>query len=231
MGDGGALWGRVVLEERSGELGPLPRRTPQNGVDEAGGMAGARHPHRLHRLVDRGVVGRGVAEEQLVEPEAERGENRRVEAGRRPFRQPPDRGVGGPPPLDRAVCEPLGLGTLPAFQPVRIGGLAKSALGEGAVLERRPHDLERDPPRLGDLRAHSKTSRFARGAKKQKWTLARSALTARPRASLAARRNRSGRLLAPRSQQDLALRSRREETEVDACSLRAHSSGGSWPRR
>ena len=81
MGDRGALRGRVVVEQRGGELGPLARRPPQDRVDEAGGVGGARRAlTELDRLVDGGMVGSRVAEEQLEEAEAQGGEDRRVEA-------------------------------------------------------------------------------------------------------------------------------------------------------
>ena len=58
-----------------------------------------------------------VGEEQLVEAEAQAGENRRVEHVRRALGEALDRRVAGPPPLHRAEGEPLGLGALAAADP------------------------------------------------------------------------------------------------------------------
>ena len=111
-------------------------------------MRGAGGADRLDRLVDRGVVGRRIAEEELVEAEPEGGQHRRVEPPRRPLGEDRDRGVGGPPPLDRAIGEPLCLGALPAGEAGGVGRLAERPLRECAVLERLAHDREGDRARL-----------------------------------------------------------------------------------
>ena len=139
----------------SAELGAFAPRPAQDRVDEAGGVRRAGSLDQLDRLVDGGVVGRAVGEEQLVEAEAQGGEHRRVEQPRRALGEPLDRRVGGSAPLDRAVGEPLRLGALaPVDAPLR-RGLAEGALGEGVLLEGRPEHLEgerpgrRDPALLG----------------------------------------------------------------------------------
>src|SRR5262249_20937575 len=134
--------------------------------------------HRLDRLVDRGVVGRGVAEEELVYAESEGGEDGRVESPGGTVREEGDRGVGGSPPLDGNRSPALRLGALAAGEAARLGCLPERPLGERPVLEGLAHDRERDLPRLGDLPRHRNVSRFARCASRQRWTLARSALTA-----------------------------------------------------
>ena len=87
-----------------------------------GGMRCAGALDQLDRLVDGGVVGGAVGEEQLVEAEPQRGQHRRVEQPRRAAGQTFDRGVGGAAALDGAVGEPLGLGALAARR-----GRARSA--------------------------------------------------------------------------------------------------------
>ena len=72
VGDRGGLGGRVVAEQRRGQLAALAGRPAQHRVDEAGGVGGAGALDQLDRLVDGGVVGRAVGEEQLVEAEAQR---------------------------------------------------------------------------------------------------------------------------------------------------------------
>ena len=71
VADRGAL-GRVV----GGQLDALALHPAQHGVDEP--VAGARLG-QLDRLADRGVVGDPVEEQQLVEPELQRGAHGRVE--------------------------------------------------------------------------------------------------------------------------------------------------------
>ena len=95
-------------------------------------MRRAGRPHRLDRLVDGGMVGRGVAEEELVEAEAKGGKDRRVEPAGRALGKEGDRGIGGSPPLDRAVGEPLRLGALPA------GEAAASAASRNARSVKAP---------------------------------------------------------------------------------------------
>ena len=100
-------------------------------------MGGAGPLDQLDRLVDGGVVGGAVGEEQLVEAEAQRRQHRRVEQPGRAAGEPLDRGVGGAAALDGAVGEPLGLGALAAGEAEALGLGAEGALGEGVVLEGR----------------------------------------------------------------------------------------------
>ncbi len=150
MGDGGGLGSRVVPEQGGDQLGALPRRAPQHRVDEAGGVSGAGRLDQLDRLVDRGVVGGRVGEEQLVEAEAQRRQHGRVEQSGRAAREPLDRRVGGAAPLHRPVGEALGLGPLAPGQAVAVGGGAEGPLGEGAVLEGGADHLEGERPGGGD---------------------------------------------------------------------------------
>ena len=81
------------------------------------GMGGAGRLDQLDRLVDRGVVGGRVGEQQLVEAEAQRGEHRRIEQPRSSARRAADRRVGGAAALHGAVGEALGLGALAPLEP------------------------------------------------------------------------------------------------------------------
>ena len=96
MGDRGGLRGRVVAEQRRGQRLALAGGAAQDGVDEAGGVGGAGALDQLDRLVDGGVVGGAVGEEQLVEAEPQGGEDRRVEQPGRAVGEPFDRGVAVP---------------------------------------------------------------------------------------------------------------------------------------
>ena len=142
MGDRGGLRGRVVLEQGRGQLGALAGGPAQDRVDEAGGVGGAGALDQLDRLVDGGVVGGAVGEEQLVEAEAQGGEHRRVEQPGRAAGQAFDRGVGGAAALDGAVGEPLGLGALAPLEAEALGAGAEGALGEGVLLEGLPDRRE-----------------------------------------------------------------------------------------
>ena len=129
-------------QQRRGQLLALAGRAAQHRVDEAGGVGGAGSLDQLDRLVDGGVVGGAVGEEQLVEAEPQGRQHRRVEqAGRAPG-QPFDRGVGGAAALDGAVGEPLGLGALAAVEAEPLGAGAEGALGEGVLLEGLPDRRE-----------------------------------------------------------------------------------------
>ena len=111
---------------RRGQLRALADRSAQDGVDQAGGVGGAGPLDQLDRLVDRGVVGRGVGEEQLVEAEPQRGQHRRVEQSRRALGEPFDRDVAGAAALHGAVGEALGLGALAAVETGRSASARKA---------------------------------------------------------------------------------------------------------
>ena len=98
-------------------------------------MGGAGRLGQLDRLVDGGVVGGAVGEEQLVEPEAQGGEDRRVEQAGGAAGEALDRSVARPPPLHGAVGEALGLGPLAAVEAEALGAGAEGALGVGVLLE------------------------------------------------------------------------------------------------
>ena len=97
---------------------------------------------QLDRLVDRGVVGRAVGEEELVEAEAQAGQHRRVELAQRAVDEPLERRVDRAAPLHGAVGEPLRLGALAAVELGAVRRLAEGALGVRFVLEGRPDRLE-----------------------------------------------------------------------------------------
>ena len=82
-------------------------------------MGGAGPLDQLDRLVDGGVVGGAVGEEQLVEAEAQGGQDRRVEQPGRALGEAFDRRVGGAAALHGAVGEPLRLGALAAVEAAR----------------------------------------------------------------------------------------------------------------
>ena len=155
MGDGGELRSRVVAEQRLAELGAFPPRAAQDGVDEARRVSRPGFLDQLDRLVDGGVIGRAVGEEQLVEAQAQSGDHRRIEHPRRAFGEPLDRRVAGAAALDRAVGDALGLGPLAAADAPHRRGLAEGALGEGVLLEGRAQHFVgerpggRDPALLG----------------------------------------------------------------------------------
>ena len=116
-------------------------------------MGGAGPLDQLDRLVDRGVVGGRVGEEQLVEAEPQRRQHRRVEQPRRALGEALDRGVGGAAALHGAVGEPLRLGALAAAEAALVRRRAEGALGEGALLEGRPEHLEGERPAREPLTA------------------------------------------------------------------------------
>ena len=82
-------------------------------------MGGAGALDQLDRLVDGGVVGGGVGEEQLVEAEPQRRQHRRVEQPGRAPGEPFDRDVAGAAALHGAVGEALGLGAVAAGEAER----------------------------------------------------------------------------------------------------------------
>ena len=105
-------------------------------------MGGVGPLGQLDRLVDGGVVGGAVGEQQLVEAEPQRRQDGRVEQAGRAVGEAFDRRVEGAAALDRAVGEPLRLGALAAGQPALLGAGAEGALGEGVVLEGGAERLE-----------------------------------------------------------------------------------------
>ena len=121
----------------------------QDGVDEARGVGGAAGLGQLDRLVDGGVVGRGVGEEELVEAESQGSQHRRVEQAGRALGEAFDRDVAGAAALDGGVGEALRLGAVAAAEAeaVRLG--AEDALGEGVVLKGGANRREGEGARRG----------------------------------------------------------------------------------
>ena len=152
VGDRGRLGGRVVAEQRLAQLLALASGPPQHRVDEPGGVGGAGPLDQLDRLVDGGVVGGPVGEEQLVEAEPQAGEHRRVEQPGRTLREALDRGVGGPAPLHGAVGEALRLGALAAPEPA-----ARPPRGRRARCGRRPRRSPGPPRRRAPWRRRSRS--------------------------------------------------------------------------
>jgi hypothetical protein len=141
VGDRGRLRGRVVAEQQPDQLLPLAGRAAQHRVDEPRGVRGAGLLRQLDRLVDGGVVGRRVGEEQLIGAQAQRREDGRIELSQRPIDESFERGVDRSPALHGSEGEALGLGTVAAAQPALVGRPAKGALGVRLFPEGRPDGL------------------------------------------------------------------------------------------
>ena len=123
--------GRVVRRQ----LGALPGHAAQDRVDQA--MAGTRLG-QLHRLGDRGVVGHAVEEQQLEEPELQRGADGRLEPASRP---PGDDVVERQAALDRAEGQLLGQRAVARVQGARLA--VQRPVGVGALGEDAQHDRVR----------------------------------------------------------------------------------------
>ena len=130
MRDRGAL-GRLVVEF-SEQLGALARGAAQDGVHETVAAAPVALGE-LHGVGDHGAVGRAVQVEQLVEPQPQRGQQRRVELCGRPLGEPLDQVVERAAPLHGPVEEAHREGTVAGVQGARL--LAQRDLGVGAALE------------------------------------------------------------------------------------------------
>ena len=117
-------------------------------------MGGAGQLDQLDGLVDGGVVGCRVGEQELEKAEPQAGQHRRVEQSRRALGEALDRRVAGPAPLHGPIGEALRLSPLAAAEAALAGPLAEGELGEGPLLERRPNRLEGDGPGHRHL-AHS----------------------------------------------------------------------------
>ena len=137
-----ASGGRVVAEQGCRESVALAGGTAQDGVDEPRGMGSTGPLDQLDRLVDRGVIGRSVGEEQLVDAQPQAGQDGRVELAQWAVDEPLEGRVDRAAPLHGAEGEPLRLRPLAAVELTHIGRLAEGALGVGAVLECRPDRLE-----------------------------------------------------------------------------------------
>ena len=115
-------------------------------------MGGPGALDQLDGLVDRGVVGRRVGEQELVEAEAQGGQDRRVEAPGRPARRAGrSRRRLVAAPLDGAVGEALRLGALATAQALasrRRPRKARSVKAPSSKVSRTTSKATR--PRLGD---------------------------------------------------------------------------------
>jgi hypothetical protein len=117
-----------------GELDPLTGHAAQNRVDDLVARAGLRE---LDRGADRRVLAR-AGEQQLVEPEPERGAHLVLEVARG---HPPDDPVEGALALHGAEGQALGQRDVPGvLQAIEL--LAQRAIGVGAGLEDAPDDGE-----------------------------------------------------------------------------------------
>ncbi len=129
---------RAVAERRQQRVGPLARGAAQDRVDEAVAGAGGRAVYlcELDGVGDHRVVGRAGHVQQLVEPEPQRGQQRRVERGERAASQLLDQMVERALALDGAVGQAH---RQRAVARVQVGGLGgERAIGVGALLEHAP---------------------------------------------------------------------------------------------
>ena len=135
--------GRVV--DSGQQLRPFVDRPSQDGIHQPRSGIGAPPPlgalsrdarlRQLDGLVDRGVVGRGAGLEQLEQAESQGGQHRPVQLVGRAGGEQLDQMVGRAASLDRAVREPLRLGSLTSVQTVARGGGRECAIGPRVVLE------------------------------------------------------------------------------------------------
>jgi hypothetical protein len=142
------------------------RGAPQDGVHEAGAGAATTAAvalGELHGLVDGGVVGGGVGEGELVQAQAQRGEDRRVQLLGRAVGEPLDQVVGGAPSLDGAIREPLSLRALAGVEIVALGGRRERPIGPRTVLEDPSQDLVGGAPLRGDVRGATHPARVGAG--------------------------------------------------------------------
>ncbi len=152
MGERGA--GRVVVVEAAEQLAALASGATQDRVDEAGATAAAAPPLRERDgLIDGRVIGFAAAVEQLVEAEAERRPQRRVDPLGGTVGEPGDEVVGRPAALHGPVGERLRLRALTPLEPEPAGRGAERAIRPGVLLEDAPDGLERGSA-CGGRRAH-----------------------------------------------------------------------------
>ena len=144
MLDRGGLRSRVVAQQRLDQRLALATDPPQHGVDEPRGVRCPRPLDQLDRLIDRGVVGGSVGEEQLVDAEAQPGQHRRVDLTQRPVDEPVERGVDRAAALHGAIAEPLRLGSLATLELGGVGRLTKGQLSVRFALEGGADRLERE---------------------------------------------------------------------------------------
>lgn len=142
MTQGGTLTGGVIESlQQQRTLGDGPA---QHGVDQAR-RAAAPGLGLLDGLVDGGVGGDPVTEQQLVETEAKDGEDRRIERADRPPGQCDDDVVEGVAALDGPVGQAGGQRPLARLQ---AGGLARQRpIRPRPLLEHSADDRQRIGPR------------------------------------------------------------------------------------
>ncbi len=144
---GGALGRVVVALERGQQRGTLACGAAQHGVDEAMPASVAGVLGELHRVVDDGPVRRASQVEQLVEPEPQRGEQRRVNARDGPPCECRDQIVERPASLHGAVGEPHRQRAVARVETGGVGLCTQREVGVGAALEDPPHHDIRAGPR------------------------------------------------------------------------------------
>ena len=139
--------GRIAVAEPGQQPLALAGGAAEDGVDEPRTPAAAAAALRQrHRLVDRGVVGVAGPVEQLVEAEAQRRPQRRVDALDRAAAEQRDEVVAGSPPLHGPVGEGLRLGPLAALEAEPDGGGAERSIGPCVLFEDPPQGLVGHPP-------------------------------------------------------------------------------------
>ena len=130
------------LGQRGDPAGGHRRRAAQDGVDELG-AARRLVLDELDGVADDGVGGHAVQERELVEPEAQRGADGRVEPLDGPLgqllRERVQRGLA----LDGAVGEPGGQRAVAAVQPAAPRLAVERAIGPRVLLEDAPDDCKR----------------------------------------------------------------------------------------
>ena len=145
----GRLHGGVV-GQTGGDLVAFAKGPPEDRVDEAGGVVGTGLADEADRLVDGGVVGGRVGEEDLVHAQPQRRHHRRQRTTATFLLEAMDEGVRGPLALDRPVGEPLGLCPGAGFQAPPFGFVAEGDLGEFVLLEGAAEHGEGRLPLVGD---------------------------------------------------------------------------------
>jgi hypothetical protein len=130
-----------TVAERCDEPRGLTGAAPQHRVDEL------RAPGRLvldqlHRFPDRGMGRHAIGVDELVQADAQRCPDDRLELLDRPARQSLDQVVERRPPLDGAVGQTHRESALARIQAETARLAVQGTVGPGAVLEDTAHDRE-----------------------------------------------------------------------------------------
>ena len=144
------LGGRAVRQRGDPARGHR-RRAPEHGVDELR-PAGRLGLDELDGIADDGVGGDAVEEGELVEPEAERRADGRIEPLDGPAGQLLREGVQRGLALDGAVGQPRGQRAVAAVQPAAPGLAVERAIGPRVLLEDAPDHCKRACTRGGRVR-------------------------------------------------------------------------------